>query len=136
MHNLHLPRLRRPRRSPLTWQAADTSSPHQIQLDDKHRVITAGGFVKTGPMVFEDISEKAGLEKVDLQDGHAGQGLHHRDQGLRRRTIDYDNDGWLDIYLVNGSTVDALSGKEPPRRQRYFTTITTAHSPTSPPKRA
>ena len=25
--------------------------------------------------------------------------------------IDYDNDGWLDIYLVNGSTFDAISGK-------------------------
>ena len=26
--------------------------------------------------------------------------------------IDYDNDGWLDIYLVNGSTYDALTGKK------------------------
>jgi hypothetical protein len=26
--------------------------------------------------------------------------------------IDYDNDGWLDIYLVNGSTFAALDGKE------------------------
>jgi hypothetical protein len=25
--------------------------------------------------------------------------------------LDYDNDGWLDIYLVNGSTYDAVSGK-------------------------
>ena len=25
--------------------------------------------------------------------------------------IDYDNDGWLDIYFVNGSTVEAMSGK-------------------------
>ena len=25
--------------------------------------------------------------------------------------LDYDNDGWLDIYLVNGSTYDAESGK-------------------------
>ena len=29
--------------------------------------------------------------------------------------LDYDHDGWLDIYIVNGSTYDALSGKvEPP----------------------
>jgi hypothetical protein len=26
--------------------------------------------------------------------------------------LDYDKDGWLDIYLVNGSTFDALDGKE------------------------
>jgi hypothetical protein len=25
--------------------------------------------------------------------------------------LDYDHDGWLDIYLVNGSTYDAMSGK-------------------------
>jgi len=26
--------------------------------------------------------------------------------------IDYDNDGWLDIYMVNGSTFKAMDGKE------------------------
>ncbi len=26
--------------------------------------------------------------------------------------IDFDNDGWLDIYLVNGATFDSLNGKE------------------------
>ena len=30
-------------------------------LDSEKRPITAGGFVKTGPIVFEDISKKAGL---------------------------------------------------------------------------
>ena len=25
--------------------------------------------------------------------------------------LDYDNDGWLDIYLVNGMTYDAMNGK-------------------------
>ncbi len=27
--------------------------------------------------------------------------------------LDFDNDGWLDIYLLNGSTLDAYKGKEP-----------------------
>ena len=27
--------------------------------------------------------------------------------------LDYDNDGWLDIYMVNGSTFDAEAGKAP-----------------------
>ena len=34
--------------------------------------------------------------------------------------IDYDNDGWLDIYLVNGSTFDALDGKEEPPHAALF----------------
>ena len=34
--------------------------------------------------------------------------------------IDYDNDGWLDIYLVNGSTYDALNGKKTPPHAALF----------------
>jgi hypothetical protein len=34
--------------------------------------------------------------------------------------IDYDNDGWLDIYLVNGSTFDAESGKDTPPHAALF----------------
>jgi len=34
--------------------------------------------------------------------------------------IDYDNDGWLDIYLVNGSTFDALDGKQKPPHAALF----------------
>ena len=34
--------------------------------------------------------------------------------------IDYDNDGWLDIYLVNGSTYDALSAKTQPPHAALF----------------
>jgi hypothetical protein len=34
--------------------------------------------------------------------------------------IDYDNDGWLDIYLVNGSTYEALAGKAPAPHAALF----------------
>jgi hypothetical protein len=100
--------------------AADTSSPHQIQLDDKHRVITAGGFVKTGPIVFEDVSEKAGLNKWTYKMGTPSKDYIIETKGSGVGLIDYDNDGWLDIYIVNGSTVDALSGKETPPQAALF----------------
>jgi hypothetical protein len=34
--------------------------------------------------------------------------------------IDYDNDGWMDIYLVNGATYDSLSGKVTPPHAALF----------------
>ena len=43
--------------------------------------------------------------------------------------IDTNNDGWLDIYLVNGSTYDAVAGKRFRPRPRSSTTIATAHLP-------
>ena len=39
----------------------NTGGVHAPVLDQEHRPITAGGFVKTGPIVFQDIAEKAGL---------------------------------------------------------------------------
>ena len=34
--------------------------------------------------------------------------------------LDYDNDGWLDIYLVNGATFNSLDGKEEPPHAALF----------------
>jgi len=80
--------------------------------DSQMRPITAGGFVDGAPVVFTDATHAAGLDK-----------FHHRMGGSDKKTIletpgsgvallDYDNDGWLDIYLLNGSTFGALHGKE------------------------
>ncbi len=44
------------------------------------------------------------------------------------------SDGWLDIYLVNGSTFPAQPERKPRRGQCCCTTITTAPLPTSPTK--
>jgi enediyne biosynthesis protein E4 len=95
-------------------------SPHAVQLDDQHRVITAGGFVKSGPVIFEDVSEKAGLTKWTHKMGTPAKDYIIETKGSGVGLIDYDNDGWLDIYIVNGSTVDALTGKETPPHAALF----------------
>jgi enediyne biosynthesis protein E4 len=89
-----------------------TGAAHAPVKDALSRPITAGGFVDGAPVVFADITHAAGLDK-----------FHHRSGDPEKRTIletpgsgvallDYDNDGWLDIYLLNGSTFPALKGKE------------------------
>src|SRR5271168_1398034 len=84
-------------------------------LDSQKRPITAGGFVKEGPIVFMDISEKAGLTSWHHVMGTLQKNYIIEVNGSGVALLDYDNDGWLDIYLVNGSTFDALDGKaEPP----------------------
>jgi hypothetical protein len=95
-------------------------SPHAVQLDAQHRPITEGGFVKTGPIVFEDISEKAGLTHWTHKMGTPAKTYLVETKGSGIGLIDYDNDGWLDIYVVNGSTFDALDGKETPPHAALF----------------
>ena len=96
------------------------SSPHAVQLDAEHRPITAGGFVKSGPVIFEDFSEKSGLAKWTYKMGGPRKEYIVETKGSGVGLIDYDNDGWLDIYIVNGSTFNALDGKEAPPRAALF----------------
>jgi hypothetical protein len=96
---------------------------HPMLLDDQHRAIppsTMGGFVKSGPVIFEDISEKAGLTKWTHKMGGPEKNYIIETKGSGVGLIDYDNDAWLDIYVVNGSTFDALSGKETPPHAALF----------------
>src|SRR5438309_2573616 len=39
----------------------NTGGVHAAVLDSEHRPITAGGFVKSGPIIFQDVAQKAGL---------------------------------------------------------------------------
>ena len=52
--------------------------------------------------------------------GAADKGLIVDTNGSGVGLIDYDNDGWLDIYLVNGSTFNALDGKQTPPHAALF----------------
>ena len=80
--------------------------------NEHKRPITAGGFVDTGTIVFTDVTHAAGLDAWQHVMGTPQKKYIIETDGSGVGLIDYDNDGWLDIYLVNGSTYDALSGKQ------------------------
>ena len=80
-------------------------------LDSENRPITAGGTVKTGAVTFEDVSAKSGLNSFHHRMGNAQKNFIIETLGSGVGLIDYDNDGWLDIYMVNGSTYEAQNGK-------------------------
>ncbi len=79
--------------------------------DAQNRPITAGGFVANGPVVFVDDTHAAGLDRWTHQMGASDKRTIIETNGSGVGLIDYDNDGWLDIFVVNGSTLDAISGK-------------------------
>jgi enediyne biosynthesis protein E4 len=89
-------------------------------FDAKQRPITVGGTVTTGPVVFKDIAKEAGLTTWQHKMGSAEKRTIVETIGSGVALLDYDNDGWLDIYLVNGSTQEALNGKAVPPHAALF----------------
>jgi enediyne biosynthesis protein E4 len=89
-----------------------TGVPHAPVKDSLSRPITAGGFVDGAPVIFEDVTRRAGLDRFHHRMGGAAKATILETPGSGVALLDYDNDGWLDIYLVNGSTFAALSGRE------------------------
>jgi hypothetical protein len=106
--------------SPASRTGSATAGEFEPVLDSEKRPITAGGFVKTGPVVFSDISETSGLTTWRHKMGTPQKPLILETTGSGVCMLDYDRDGWLDIYLVNGSTNDALEGKSDPPHGALF----------------
>ena len=88
--------------------------------DAEKRPITAGGFVDKGAVVFEDVTKAAGLGGWRHVMGTSQKKYILETDGLGVGLIDFENDGWLDIYMVNGTTYDALSGKRTPPHAALF----------------
>jgi len=67
------------------------------------------------PVQFIDVAEKAGLNIPNVWGGIDQKRVIIETKGSGIAFFDYDNDGWLDIYLTNGSRLDAhwAPGKEP-----------------------
>ena len=108
-----------PQSAPPTGGSA-TGGAFRGVYDEQHRAITAGGFVKAGLTIFQDASQSSGLTAWHHHAGTPEKRSILEAKGPGVALLDYDNDGWLDIYLVNGSTIDALDGKAPSPHAALF----------------
>src|SRR6266446_6888104 len=106
--------------APVKPSGMSTGGAHAPVKDRKSRPITAGGFVDGAPVVFLDITHQSGLDKFHHRSGSPEKSTILDAPGSGVALIDYDNDGWLDIYLLNGSTAAAMRGKESPPRAALF----------------
>jgi enediyne biosynthesis protein E4 len=88
--------------------------------DAQHRPITAGGFVKSGTVVFQDVTGQSGLATWSHHVGDSAKAYIVESLGSGVALLDYDQDGWLDIYLVNGLTYAALAGTAQPQDAALF----------------
>jgi len=92
---------------------------HEAEFDSQHRPITAA-LCEDRPIIFQDIAQAAGLTSWHHKAGTPEKRLILEAKGPGVCLLDYDNDGWLDIYLVNGSTYEALDGKATPPHAVLF----------------
>jgi hypothetical protein len=97
-----------------------TAGAHKPVLDSENRPITAGGTVEDGPILFVDEAGKSGLTAWKHVMGTPQRDFILETLGSGVALLDYDNDGWLDIYLVNGASYASSLGKEPPPHAALF----------------
>ncbi len=99
---------------------SNTAGAHPPVLGADRRPITVSGTVASGPVPFVDITAKAGLAGWKHVSGEPEKRYILESIGSGVALLDYDNDGWLDIYLVNGATEAALAGKSPMPKAALF----------------
>src|SRR5215510_14768036 len=61
----------------------------------------------TSPVTFVDVASQAGLNVPNVWGGVDRKRYIVEAKGSGLAFFDYDNDGWLDIYLTNGTRLDA-----------------------------
>ncbi|HKS09971.1 MAG TPA: CRTAC1 family protein [Pyrinomonadaceae bacterium] len=72
------------------------------------------------PVVFEDLTGKTALANFRHVSGTAAKDYIFETPSGGVAIFDYDNDGRPDIYLLNGSTIAAIQGKEKAPRAALY----------------
>ena len=86
-------------------------------------------------MVFTDVTAAAGLRRaVNVSGSPADKQFLLEEMGGGVAFFDYDNDGWLDIFLVNGTQPRPGGARRAVPPAICSTTTATARSPMSRPK--
>jgi hypothetical protein len=68
---------------------------------------------------FTDVAAKAGLTAPTIFGGEIAKKYIIETTGTGVAVFDYDNDGWPDIFVVNGTQLDILDQSKPPTSHLY-----------------
>ena len=72
------------------------------------------------PLIFEDVTDKTAMANFKHRAGTPQKNYIFETPASGVAIFDYDSDGMPDIYLLNGSTVGAMNGKEKAPRAALY----------------
>jgi enediyne biosynthesis protein E4 len=82
-------------------------------------LLGASNPVPFDPVVFEEVAAKSGVRFV-TNSGRTARKHQPETMVSGVALLDYDDDGWLDIYAVNGAKMTSLDKTSPEYRNRLF----------------